>query len=201
MGRPRTAIGTFGEFTYITAPNGRIKARVRFRDDDGQLRLVQATGDTRKSVERALKEKLTRRDGFAAGSRDLTADSTFVRLVDVWLADLDLTDKLAPSTRALYERNMRQLVMPAFENYTLREIDVRKADQFIKRLASSKSYSTAKQARTVVSLALGLAVRYGALKENPVRGIARMQKPASQAMALTIDESGCDPNGRPVLAS
>lgn len=188
MGRPRTAIGTFGEFTYITAPNGRIKARVRFRDDDGQLRLVQATGDTRKSAERALKEKLTRRDGFAAGSRDLTADSTFARLVDVWLADLDLTDKLAPSTRALYERNMRQLVMPAFENYTLREIDVRKVDQFIKRLASSKSYSTAKQARTVLSLALGLAVRYGALKENPVRGIARMHKPASQAMALTIDE-------------
>lgn len=188
MGRPRTAIGTFGEFTYITAPNGRIKARVRFRDDDGQLRLVQATGDTRKGAERALKEKLTRRDGFAAGSRDLSADSTFSRLVDVWLADLDLTDKLAPSTRALYERNMRQLVMPAFENYTLREIDVRKVDQFIKRLASSKSYSTAKQARTVLSLALGLAVRYGALKENPVRGIARMHKPASQAMALTIDE-------------
>lgn len=188
MGRPRTAIGTFGEFTYITAPNGRIKARVRFRDDDGQLRLVQATGDTRKGAERALKEKLTRRDGFAAGSRDLSADRTFSRLVDVWLADLDLTDKLAPSTRALYERNMRQLVMPAFENYTLREIDVRKVDQFIKRLASSKSYSTAKQARTVLSLALGLAVRYGALKENPVRGIARMHKPASQAMALTIDE-------------
>ena len=115
MGRPRTAIGTFGEFTYITAPNGRIKARVRFRDDDGQLRLVQATGDTRKGAERALKEKLTRRDGFAAGSRDLSADSTFSRLVDVWLADLDLTDKLAPSTRALYERNMRQLVMSAFE--------------------------------------------------------------------------------------
>jgi excisionase family DNA binding protein len=47
MGRPRTAIGTFGEFTYVTASNGRIKARVRFRDDDGQLRLVQATGSTR----------------------------------------------------------------------------------------------------------------------------------------------------------
>ena len=69
MGRPRTAIGTFGEFTYITARSGWIKLRVRFRDDDGQLRLVQATGDTRKSAERALKEKPTRRDGFAAGSR------------------------------------------------------------------------------------------------------------------------------------
>ena len=188
MGRPRTAIGTFGEFTYVPASNGRIKARVRFRDDDGQLRLVQATGVTRKSAEGALKQKLTRRDRFSAGSRDLSGDSTFGRLVEVWLADLDLTDKLAPSTRALYERNMRQLVMPAFESHTLREINVRKVDQFIKKLASTKSYSTAKQARTVLSLAFGLAVRYDALKENPVRGIARMHKPPSQTMALTLEQ-------------
>jgi integrase len=188
MGRPRTAIGTFGEFTFITAPNGKIKARVRFRDDDGQLRLVQATGDTRKAAERALKQKLIRRDNYSAGSRDLSADSTFGRLVEVWLADLDVTGKLAESTRALYERNMRQLVMPAFENYVLREITVRMVDQFIKKLASTKSYSTAKQARTVLSLALGLAVRYDALTENPVRDIAKMHKPPSQAMALTAQQ-------------
>lgn len=54
---------------------------------------------------------------------------------------------------------MRQLVMPAFEHYLLREITVRKVDQFIKTLATTKSYSMAKQARTVLSLALGLAVR------------------------------------------
>jgi len=43
----------------------------------------------------------------------LTPDSSFTRLVEVWLGDLDLEGKIAPSTRALYERNMRQLVMPA----------------------------------------------------------------------------------------
>ena len=188
MGRPRTTIGTFGDFTYINAPSGKVKARVRFRDDDGQLRLVQATGDTRKSAERALKQKVTRRDNYSAGDWSLSADSSFGRLVEVWLADLDLMEKLAPSTRALYERNMRQLVMPAFENYTLREINVRKVDQFIKKLASAKSYSTAKQARTVLSLAFGLAVRYDALKENPVRGIAKMHRPPSQAMALTGEQ-------------
>jgi hypothetical protein len=45
-GRPRTAIGTFGGFTFVSAPNGKVRARVRYRDDDGQLRLVQATGDS-----------------------------------------------------------------------------------------------------------------------------------------------------------
>lgn len=188
MGRPRTPIGTFGDFTYLHRANGKVIARVRYRDDDGQLRLVQASGDSLKSAERALKAKLSQRMTYIAGHGELTADSTFVTLVDVWLADLDLENKLAESTRALYERNMRQLVLPAFENYLLREISVRKVDQFIKTLAATKSYSTAKQARTVLSLAFGLAVRYDALRENPVRDTARLRKPPSQAMALTIEQ-------------
>jgi integrase len=103
----------------------------------------------------------------------------------VWLADLDLEGKVAESTRALYERNMRQLVMPVFEGYALREITVSKVDQFLKRLAAKKSYSMAKQARTVLSLAFGLAVRYDAIQKNPVRETSRLRKPPSQAMALS----------------
>ena len=190
-GRPRTAIGTFGDFTYVSAPDGKVRARVRFRDDDGQLRLVQATGDSRRSAERALKEKLTQRDRYASGYGELSAESSFGKLVQVWLDDLDLENALAPSTRALYERNMRQLVMPAFEHHALREISVRKVDQFIKTLAKTNSYSMAKQARTVLSLAFGLAVRYDAMRENPVRDSARLRKPPTQALSLTkqqVDE-------------
>ncbi|MGC4112226.1 MAG: tyrosine-type recombinase/integrase [Nocardioides sp.] len=118
----------------------------------------------------------------------MSGSSSFRHLVEVWLADLDLEDKLAPSTRDLYERNMEKLVMPAFANYTLREITVRKVDQFIKTLASTKSYSTAKQARTVLSLAFGLAVRYDAIPRNPVRDTVRLQKPPSQAQARTVEQ-------------
>lgn len=188
MARPRTPIGTFGTIRFETLTNGRVRALTRFRDHDGQLRRVTATGDTHKAAERNLKQLLVNRTEQSAGRDELTASSSFRTLVDVWLADLDLEDKLAPSTRALYERNMEKLVLPAFENYLLREISVRKVDQFIKSLAATKSYSTAKQAKTVLSLAFGLAVRYDALRENPVRDIARMRKPSSQAMALTIEQ-------------
>jgi len=74
--------------------------------------------------------------------------------------------------------------MPAFESHTLREINVRKVDQFIKKLASTKSYSTAKQAPTVLSLAFGLAVRYDALKENPGPRHCQDAQAAAQTMAL-----------------
>ena len=188
MPRPRTPIGTFGEIYYEKAPGGRFRAFARFRDYDGQLRRVQATGTTQQAAARKLKELLAERAEQSVAQGELSGSSSFRQLVEVWLADLDLEGKVAPSTRALYERNMEKLVLPAFANYTLREITVRKVDQFIKTLASTKSYSTAKQARTVLSLAFGLAVRYDALRENPVRDTARLHKPPSQTMALTLDQ-------------
>lgn len=184
MGRPRTPIGTFGDITYVKVAGGRVRARTRYRDDDGQLRRVSATGASNKEAERNLKLVLAQRPSHVA-TGELTGDTSFAKLVDAWLDDLDLEGKLAPSTRALYERNIRQLVLPAFEHYVLREITVRKVDQFIKTLAITKSYSMAKQARTVLSLAFGMAVRYDAIAKNPVRDTTRLKKPPSQAMALT----------------
>jgi hypothetical protein len=46
MARPRTPIGTFGEIRFETLTNGRVRALTRFRDHDGRLRRVTATGDT-----------------------------------------------------------------------------------------------------------------------------------------------------------
>jgi integrase len=186
--RPRTPIGTFGQIEFTTTPSGSVRARTRFRDVDGHLRRVEATAPTRKAAEHALKARLTQRADLSAGSRELAADSSFEHLVDAWLRDLDLEGRLAPSTRALYERNMRTLVQPAFEHLALREISVRRVDQFLKQLASTKSHSKARQARTVLSLAFGLAVRYGALRQNPIRDTARLRKPRNRATSLTVEQ-------------
>lgn len=188
MSRPRTPIGTLGGVRFQAAAGGRVSAITRFRDHDGRTRRVQATADTQKAAERKLKELLTVRATASVGQEELTADSSFGELVVMWLADLDLEGSLGPRTRELYERNMRALVVPAFEHYALREITVRKVDQFIKTLKSTKSYSTAKQARTVLSLAFGLAVRYDAMRANPVRDIAPLRMPPSRAMALTLEQ-------------
>ncbi len=168
MARPRTPIGTFGDISYIKASGGQFRARTRYRDDDGKVRRVSATGATKREAERNLKRVAAERSSFQS-TGELTPNSSFTTLVDAWLADLDLEGKVAESTRALYERNMRQLVKPVFEGYALREITVSKVDRFLKGLAANKSYSMAKQARTVLSLAFGLAVRYDAIPKNPVR--------------------------------
>ncbi|WOQ68624.1 site-specific integrase [Microbacterium limosum] len=188
MARPRTPLGTFGQIRFESKENGQIRAVARFRDNDGRLRKVSATADTQKAAENKLKTILAVRAEAAIGQGELTADSSFRQLVEVWLADLDLDGVISSRTRTLYEWNMRNLVLPALENYALREISVRMIDQLVKTLKATKSYSSAKQARTVLSLAFGLAVRYDAMRSNPVRDIARLRKPASQAMALRIEQ-------------
>jgi hypothetical protein len=61
MPRLRTPIWTFGQIKFTTMPSGSVRAGTPFRDIEGQLRPVVATGRTRKAAEHALKEKLTQR--------------------------------------------------------------------------------------------------------------------------------------------
>lgn len=65
MGRPRTPIGTFGEIHFEKTPSGQVRARARYRDDDGQVRRVSAVGSTQKTAERNLKEQLGNRTSRA----------------------------------------------------------------------------------------------------------------------------------------
>jgi integrase len=107
--------------------------------------------------------------------------------VDYWLEDMETEDRLSRTTRLLYERNMRALVLPAFNNLTLSEIGVARCDHFIKQLAK-QSYNRARQARIVLRLALGLAVRHEIIPRNPMDHIARLYRPAHVPDALTTED-------------
>ena len=186
MSRPRLTIGTYGEIWFLSTDSGKIEARAHYRDWDGKNRLVQARADTQASAERRLKQKLLDRSLFNVSPAHtlLTADSSFSELVDYWLNDLDLEGRISKTTRQLYERNMCKLVMPVFQGLTLREVGVARCDQFIKQLAKL-SYNRAKQARVVMKLAFGLAVRHEVLPRNPMDNIARLKRPAHTPNALT----------------
>lgn len=184
MARPRIPIGTFGEIGFLTAPGGGTVARARYRDWDGKSRLVQVTRESRSSAERALKAKFAERSLFQPSASLLTPDSPFPDLVAYWLEDLDLEGRVSPRTRDVYAWNMNKLVLPAFAALTLREIGVARCDHFLKRLAQ-QSYNRARQARVVLRLALGLAVRHEVLPRNPMEHVARLRKPPATPNALT----------------
>src|SRR6478736_3685550 len=119
MGRPRTPIGTFGQISFSRVGR-KVRARTRYRDDDGRVRRVQASGATEADAVRRLKAALAQRESRRSYG-ELSPDSSFTTLVKVWLEDLDLDGELARSTRDLYERDMRTIVLPAFEHLLVRE--------------------------------------------------------------------------------
>ena len=153
MGRPRTPIEPFGEVSFVRVAGGQVQAPTRFRDNDGQVRRVSATGVSRKEAERNLTTVLAQRASHVA-SGEITADSSFAKLV-----------------------------MPAFERYLLREITMRQADQLIRKLAATKSYTMAKQARTT---APRNAV---ALMTSPSTSARPPARPAATSCASSIDST------------
>jgi len=142
MARPRLTIGIFGDITVRAMPSGRIEARTRFRDWDGRSRIVQATGDTVKAAEQALKAKLSERPQTQSTHTHLTPDSLFGDLVTYWLEQLDLEGRVSRTTRLLYERNRRTLVLPVFEHLALRESGVARCDRFIRNQFGRPAWAT-----------------------------------------------------------
>lgn len=187
VARPRTPLGTFGKISHRRIKKGVCQARARYRDWDGKLRAVQCTGATKAAAELALKRKLSERSLFQPGFAGLSADSTFAKLVDYWLEDMEVEDRLSRTTRNLYERNMRTLVAPSFAELTLREIGVARCDYFLKQLAK-QSYNRARQARVVLRLALGLAVRHEVIPRNPMDHVSRLRRPARTPDAFEDSE-------------
>jgi hypothetical protein len=85
---------TFGDITIRVMPAGRFEARTRYRDWDGQTRQVQASGDTARAAERALKSKLTTRYLQQPTDTSLMPDSSFDDLATYWLEDIDMENRI-----------------------------------------------------------------------------------------------------------
>ena len=187
MSRQRIPIGSHGQITVMDLPDGRVEVRTRYRDGDGKSRLVSARANSRSAAEAELRKPLAQRNLYQPIDTTLSLDSIFGELVDYWLADLDLENRIAPSTRRGYEDAMRKLVLPAFQHLTLREIGVARCDALLKQLGQL-SYARSKRAKTVLRLAFGLAVRHEVILRNPIDGVSRLHKPKRTPTALTATE-------------
>jgi hypothetical protein len=174
-GRPRTAIGTYGAINVRCKGAGRrYVAETRFRDLDGQLRQVKATGSSRSAATSLLRDRLVNRAGYGRGGL-MNLSSNFTDLAELWLADLQLRD-ISEGTKANYRDDLRVHVRPYFENYTLGEITTGRVETFLKAEAAV-SYSRAKHSRTLLNQLFGYALRHDALSRNPVEGTRRYAGP------------------------
>nr|WP_241982311.1 hypothetical protein [Cryobacterium ruanii] len=186
-GRPRLPISTFGAIKTTEVGAGRFRATARFRDWDGQSRQVTATGSSRNAAETALKVELAARMRVGNVGDSANAGSPFRMLAEAWLEDLMLDVDRANGTKTVYENELRGLVLPFFEHFTVREVTVGRIELFLK-VQRAISYTRAKHSRTILSMVLGFAVRRGIIARNPVKETSRMKKPQHTPKALTPDQ-------------
>jgi integrase len=188
MGRPPLPVGTYGEIN-VTSAGGRrprFRARVRFRDVDGVTRLVERVGPTRTAAVNNLRAALRDRQWTPAGG-EITADSTIATVGNVWLRELDESDR-AIRTKITYRDVWTRHVEPAVGALRVRDARVSRVDAVIRALREHSGPGTAKHARVILSGVLGLAVRHDALDSNPVRDLSPTRS-KRKARPLVLTES------------
>lgn len=186
-GRSRLEIGTYGDISTTRTRAGTIRAEARFRDWDGQVRKVTATGSTATAAKQALRRKLGQRSTATGLGAMLSPDSTVAELAAAWLEDVAIRTDLAAGTKDLYAREVNSLILPHLKGLRLREITVGRIDQFLKRQALV-SYAHAKHSRRMASMLFNFALRHDAVHLNPVAGAAQLASPKHKPKALTYEQ-------------
>lgn len=177
MGRPPLPIGARGRIKRTRLPDGRWMALCRVRDPDGVTRRVyrytpEGVRDRTGSVaEAALLEALT--------LRHYTPDvDEAMRLIDLWVMyrkQLE-DDGRAESTLRSYD-SVAKRMLPGVGQLRIREARTQRIDEHLRSVAQHHGPVTAKKVRVLLFGMFGLAVRFGALTENPVRDVSTITAP------------------------
>jgi integrase len=105
---------------------------------------------------------------------------------DQWF---ETTAHLKPKTRAEYEANLRNHVLPTFGDKPVGAIDALSVRQFVSSLrGDGLEHGTVKKAKAVLSMVLGSAAEAGAIKSNPCANIKIGRAARREMVFLTADE-------------
>jgi integrase len=187
VGRPPLPLGTYGKVLFIAQPSGQVKARAKFRDFDGRVRLVSKVGPSRAAAERALKADLTNRQA-PGGVGAITAATRMATLAEAWI---EADHGWSTGTQRTYRSVVNKQVKPAFGQLCIREVTPGVVSRALSAIAKSSGPGAAKTARACLSGMFALAIQDGAVAVNPVRdATAKIGTGKRAPRALTAAETG-----------
>ncbi|WP_328522632.1 helix-turn-helix domain-containing protein [Kribbella sp. NBC_00359] len=197
MSRPPLPIGTWGSIStkvIKTDKNGKPvkhQSQTKFRDHDGRVRQVSAVGTSKTGAENALKKKLQDR-ARTNQSGELTAMHKINHLLDLWekrFEGLVSDGTRSPTSLDTYRRALKNHIRPAIGELRIGEATTPRLDTVLSKIKNTAGAPTAKTCRAIISGAMKLAVRYGAISVNPVREVDAIEaKPKNPPRALTTEE-------------
>ncbi|UGT53999.1 tyrosine-type recombinase/integrase [Nocardia asteroides] len=200
MPRPVTELGTYGDIGTKAMPDGAWRAWATFRGYDGKGRLVDAYGPTENRAKAELRKKLANRQKqFKGRTRGkVTRDTRLSVLMDMWLAEAKRDEGVDQQS---YDRYQDEIdvskdkrakkgtvkLRPALGELRVWEADTGRLDEHIQDLVAAGLKSKARLHKVILAGIMGLAVRYGALSENPVRDTARLRRRRAKPQIIERD--------------
>jgi hypothetical protein len=190
MSRPPLPIGSWGEISTWVAQTDdkdkpvKYKSQAKFRDHDGHVRAVSAYGKTKTAAERAVLKKLQDR-AKTNRSGELTTMHKIIHLLDLWekrFEGLVADGKRSPTSLDTYRRSLRNHIRPALGELRIGEATTPRLDTVLTKIKTRAGAPTAKTCRAILSGAMKLAVRYGAISVNPVREVDAIEAPAKNPL-------------------
>lgn len=182
MARPRTPVGSWGDITCTEKRPGRWLAEAWFRERNGDLPRVTASGTTKTKAINALKVKLGKRaEEIRRGT--IKSDTRLARVAELWLEDVEkrATDgALSWNTVKNFRSWTRRWIIRSCGELSMLELesDIGVIDALLDRAMSERGHGTASGVKTAFGLICEHAQRHGALRFNPVRLAKRLKSPA-----------------------
>ncbi|NYH79280.1 integrase [Actinopolyspora biskrensis] len=169
MPRPPLPLGTHGEIRCYKVAEKKFRARTKYRDYDGTVRHVERMGTSKTGAKENLKQALRDRARAVAGD-EVTARSKLVDLAQMWLRELDESDKAMRTKRTYRDAWERDLAQPVGA-LRVSEVTVSVATRVLRAIHDNAGSGSAKHAKVVLSGVLAIAVRHDALPSNPVNEV------------------------------
>lgn len=185
MSRPPLPLGTYGEITLTNVPTGKVRARTRYRDYDGKVRLIERHGTSNAAAARTLKAAI--KDRQTPGTGELTRNTRVADLVAVWWVDF-LERDTAPATVRRYREVLDWYVLPKLGSIRLGEISVGLLDNALRSIKEKHGAASAKLCQTVMRQVFALAARRDALPTNPMKSVEPVRAPSKDVEALSVEQ-------------
>lgn len=184
-GRPPTPLGASGKVRIVALASGRFAAHARYRDRDGVVRKVEASGSSEAAATRNLAAALV--DRRPPGGEEITGATKVSVVVARWLDDVEASGR-AHGTKRLYRRVATERVVPAVGALRVREASAPALERVLRELTAERGPAVAKVARVVLTGTMAVAVRHGARETNPVREVSPIAQRRRQVRALAPEQ-------------
>lgn len=176
-GRPPLRIGQHGKITRTDLGGGLWLAKCRHRDDDGVVRIVERrtpAGVRDQHGKHAEQELLTALElRHAPSEEEITGSTLVAALCKTYLL------RLADEGRSTATTDTYEFALAKLQTWTaglrVAEATPGRMDTVLRAMSKTHGATMARQAKTVLRGALGMAVLAGALQTNPLRDVTAIR--------------------------